>query len=129
MVLRSWNPFAEGGWGGCLCEPEPNMGRVRGPPAAWGTQAFGTGCRVGQREFTEGEPWPSAFSGPLCLLSPPVSLSVSLQQFLPRTAPRALLSPRLTRELGGSVRRGQLHLHRLPRSRAAFACRHAPPVP
>lgn len=82
MVLRSWNPFAGGGWGGCLCEPEPNMGRVRGPPAAWGTQAFGTGCRVGQREFTEGEPWPSAFSGPLCLL-PSSGLALGLAVVVP----------------------------------------------
>lgn len=68
MVLRSWNPFAECGGGAASVNQSQTWAGCGAPPAAWGTQAFGTGCRVGQREFTEGEPWPSAFSGPLCLL-------------------------------------------------------------
>lgn len=96
MVLKSWYPF----WGGCLCEQEPNEGRLWDPQVAWGTLAFGTGCRAGQRELTEGkrEALASTFSRPLCLRR-----SSSLAEVA-----RAPLSPHLTRELRGSISRGEL---------------------
>lgn len=69
MVLKSWYPF----WGGCLCEQEPNEGRLWDPQAAWGTLAFGTGCRAGQRERTEGKRWPAPSPGPPLCASVPQS--------------------------------------------------------